>query len=132
MKKAYLFERRKKAKKLKQKGWTITKIACYLVAGRRHVNKWINMSDEKLERDNRGWKKGKPRKYRKGEKEGEDEYAFINILKQEIQLPKNLINLFVFCILDIELKKLYVHTEGDDGKLNDIKTINFVIKNIIY
>lgn len=42
---------------------------------------------------------------RKGEKAGENEYGFINILKQEIKLPKNLINLFVFCILDIELKK---------------------------
>lgn len=69
MKKAYLFEKRKKAKKLKQKGWTITKIAGYLVAGRRHVSKWINMSDEKLERDNRDWKKGKPRKYTKQQKE---------------------------------------------------------------
>lgn len=69
MKKAYLFEKRKKAKKLRQKGWTITKIARYLVAGRRHVSKWINKSDEKLERDNRGWKKGKLRKYTNQQKE---------------------------------------------------------------
>ncbi len=69
---------------------------------------------------------------RKGEKAGENEYGFINILKQEIKLPKDLINLFVFCVLDIELKKLSIHTEGDDGKLNDVKTINFVIKNITY
>jgi len=52
MKKAYLFERRKKAKELKQKGWTITKISNYLVSGRKNVNKWINMNDEELERDN--------------------------------------------------------------------------------
>ena len=69
MKKAYLFERRKKAKELKQKGLTITKISNYLVAGRKHVNKWINMNDEELERDKRGWKKGKPRKYTKQQKE---------------------------------------------------------------
>lgn len=69
---------------------------------------------------------------RKGEKAGENEYGFIDILKQEIKLPKDLINLFVFCVLDIELKKLSIHTEGDDGKLYEVKTINFTIKNIIY
>jgi len=39
------------------------------VAGRKHVNKWINMNDEEFERDKRGWKKGKPRKYTKQQKE---------------------------------------------------------------
>ena len=69
---------------------------------------------------------------RKGEKAGENDYGFIDILKQEIKLPKDLINLFVFCVLDIELKKLSIYTEGEDGKLNNVKTINFIIKNIIY
>ena len=69
---------------------------------------------------------------RKGEKAGANEYGFIDILKQEIKLPKDLINLFVFCVLDIELKKLSIYTEGEDGKLNNVKTINFIIKNIIY
>ena len=69
---------------------------------------------------------------RKGEKAGENDYGFIDILKQEIKLPKDLINLFVFCVLDIELKKLSIYTEGEDRKLNNVKTINFIIKNIIY
>jgi len=69
MKKAYLFERRKKAKELKEKGWNITKISRYLVAGRRHVSRWVNMTEEELLYDNRGWKKGKPRKYAKRQKE---------------------------------------------------------------
>ncbi len=69
---------------------------------------------------------------RKGEKDKESEYGFIDVLKQEIKLPKNLINLFVLCVLDLKLKKLSIHTESEDGKLTDIKTINFVVKNIIY
>jgi len=69
MKKAYLFERRKKAKELKEKGWKITKISSYLVAGRRHVSRWVNMTEEELTQDNRGWKKGNPRKYTKQQKE---------------------------------------------------------------
>lgn len=69
---------------------------------------------------------------RKGEKMSEKEYGFIDILKQEIKLPKDLINLFVYCILDIKAKELSIHVEEEDGKLNKIKTINFKIKNIIY
>jgi hypothetical protein len=68
----------------------------------------------------------------KGEKGGEKEYGFIDILKQEIKLPKDLINLFVYCILDLKSKKLSLYTEDDVGKLNEIKTINFIIKNITY
>ena len=49
---------------------------------------------------------------RKGEKAGENEYGFIDILKQEIKLPKDLINLFVFCVLDLKSKKIdYKHRE---------------------
>lgn len=69
---------------------------------------------------------------RKGEKKSEKEYGFIDILKQEIKLPKDLINLFAYCILDLRSKKISIHIEGDDGKLNEVKTINFKIKNIIY
>ena len=69
---------------------------------------------------------------RKWEKGDGKEEGFIDILKQEIKLPKDLINLFVYCILDIKAKELSIHTEGEDGKLNDIKTINFKIKNIVY
>ncbi|PKP54483.1 MAG: hypothetical protein CVT90_01030, partial [Candidatus Altiarchaeales archaeon HGW-Altiarchaeales-3] len=69
---------------------------------------------------------------RKGEKKSEKEYGFIDILKQEIELSKDLINLYVYCVVDIKLKKLFIHMEGDDGKLSEIKTINFMIKNITY
>ncbi|CEG13940.1 conserved hypothetical protein [groundwater metagenome] len=48
---------------------------------------------------------------RKGEKAGENECGFIDILKQEIKLPKNLINLFVYCILDTISETLSIHTE---------------------
>ena len=60
--------KRKQAKKLHKKGWAIRRIANCLGSGTRHVSKWINMSDEELEKDNRGWKKGKPRKYIKEQK----------------------------------------------------------------
>lgn len=69
---------------------------------------------------------------RKGGKEEENEEGFIDVLKQEIKLPKDLINLFVYCILNLKLKKLFIYTEGEDGKLIETKTINFLIKNIIY
>ena len=69
---------------------------------------------------------------RKGEKGDEKEEGFIDILKQEIEMPKDLINLFVYCILDVKSKKMSIYSEGDDGKLSKIKTINFKIKNIIY
>ncbi|CEG12876.1 hypothetical protein MSIBF_A2840010 [groundwater metagenome] len=46
-------------------------------------------------------------------------------------MPKNLISLFVYCILDTISETLSIHTEGEDGKLNEIKTINFKIKNIV-
>jgi len=69
---------------------------------------------------------------RKGEKGGEDEYAFINVLKQEIKLPVDIINLFVFCVLDLKLKKFFCYTETDDGTLMEIKKTKFEVKNVIY
>ena len=69
MKKLLLIEKRIKAKELKQKGWSGRKISGYLVASRNSVDKWINMSDEELLQDNRGWKKGRPRKYTTQQKE---------------------------------------------------------------
>ncbi|CEG11234.1 conserved hypothetical protein [groundwater metagenome] len=99
--------------------------------------KYINDCKD-IDFENKGVKKFKETKIyflrivrRKGEKAGENEYGFIDILKQEIKLPKNLINLFVYCILDTISETLSIHTEGEDGKLNEIKTINFKIKNII-
>lgn len=69
---------------------------------------------------------------RKNEKDSDKEYGFINILKQEIKIPKELINLFVFCTLDLKSKKLTVNSELDNGSLNEIKSMRFKIENIIY
>lgn len=69
---------------------------------------------------------------RKNEKGSENEYGFINVLGEEIKLPKDLINLFVLCILDIKSKKLFIKNELDTGLLKEIKSIKFKIENIIY
>jgi len=69
---------------------------------------------------------------RKNAKGSDNEYGYINILKHEIKLPKNIINLFVFCILDVKSKKLTINTELDGGLLKEVKCLDFVIKNIQY
>jgi len=69
---------------------------------------------------------------RKNEKGSDKEYGFIEILNQEIKMPKKLINLFVFCTLNLQSKKLIISSELDDGSLKEIKSIKFKIKNIIY
>ena len=65
MKKILLIEKRKKARELHRKGWSIRKIARYLVACKDSVRKWINLGDEEIFVDNRGWKKGRLRRYSK-------------------------------------------------------------------
>ncbi|KAF5413975.1 MAG: hypothetical protein C5S48_10425 [Candidatus Methanogaster sp.] len=69
---------------------------------------------------------------RKNDKGSDEEYGFIDILKHEIKLPKDLINLFVFCVIDINLKHLKINIELDDGSLKEIKSVAFLIKNVIY
>lgn len=69
---------------------------------------------------------------RKNEKGSDKEYGYIEILSKEIKMPKKLINLFVFCTLDLKSKKLIISSELDDGSLKEIKSIKFIIKNIIY
>lgn len=69
---------------------------------------------------------------RKNEKGSDKEYGFINILNEEIKLSKELINLFVFCTLDLRSKKLLISSELDDGSLKEVKSIKFEIANIIY
>ena len=69
---------------------------------------------------------------RKGEKGGSDEYGFIDVLKHEIKLPAKLINLFVYCVLDLKKKKLFCHTEKEDGGLKEVKRIGFKVKGVIY
>ena len=69
---------------------------------------------------------------RKNDKGNDNEYGFIDILKHEIKLPKDLINLFVFCVLDLKSKLLKINIELDDGSLKEVKSMAFVIKNVIY
>lgn len=69
---------------------------------------------------------------RKNEKGSDKEYGFINILNQEIKIPKELINIFLFCTLDLKSKKLIIGNELDNGSLHKIKSIKFKIENIIY
>jgi hypothetical protein len=59
MEKKLIITKRKKAKFLyEEKGWSIRKIAKYLIACKDNVSRWIHMRDEELYSDNRGWKKG--------------------------------------------------------------------------
>ena len=69
---------------------------------------------------------------RKGEKGDKKEYGFIDVLKHEIKLPVDLINLFVYCVLDIKKKKLFCYTETKDGNLEKVKEIDFKIKSVIH
>lgn len=96
-----------------------------------------NLKDIKL--DNKNIQKFKANKIyflrivrRKNEKGSKDEYGFIDILKKEMKLPKDLINLFVFCVLDIKSKQLKINIELDDGTLKEIKKIKFFPKNVVY
>jgi len=69
---------------------------------------------------------------RKGEKGDKNETGFINILGEEIILNQDIINLFVFCRIDLKNKKLIISTENETRKLQKVKTQKFEIKNIIY
>ncbi|MEA3325136.1 MAG: hypothetical protein U9Q37_08380 [Euryarchaeota archaeon] len=69
---------------------------------------------------------------RKNNKGSDEEYGFIDILTHEIKLPKDLINLFIFCIINIKLKWLEINIELGDGSLKEIKSVAFTIKNIVY
>ncbi len=69
MKKELLIVKRKKAKELSKKGYNITKISRALVAGRDKVRKWLQMTDEEITEEKRGWKNGKLRKHNETEKD---------------------------------------------------------------
>lgn len=69
---------------------------------------------------------------RKNDKGSDEEYGFIDVLKHEIRLPKDLINLFVLCTINIRSKQLEINIELDDGSLKEIKSVAFTIKNVIY
>ena len=61
--KEVLIRKRKKVKELHEKCWSIRNIARYLLASKDSVGKWILMGENEISIDNRGWKKGKSRKY---------------------------------------------------------------------
>ena len=82
MKKILLFEKRKKAKELHEKGWSNRKISKYLISGKNNVARWTKLDENTISIDNRGWKKGKPRKYTQEAKE------------QIIQIRKDSRNIF--------------------------------------
>jgi len=69
---------------------------------------------------------------RKGDKNDEKEKGFINILGEEIVLNKDIINLFVFCRLSVPDKIIIISTENENGKLQNVKTQKFEIKNVKY
>ena len=69
MKKELLILKRKKARELHNEGWSIGKIARYLMARKNSVSKWIKLKDEEIIIDKRGWQKGRPRKYTSKAKE---------------------------------------------------------------
>ena len=57
MKKTLIIEKRKKAKELRKRGWSI-RVASSLVAGKDSVSKWDKMPEDAIDKDERGWKKG--------------------------------------------------------------------------
>lgn len=77
MKQILIIEKRKKARRLKGKGWSIRRIAKELCAGKDNVSKWIKTEEEGVTEDKRGWKKGRLRKHTK-----EEEDAVVEIRRQ--------------------------------------------------
>ena len=63
MNKKLLIFKRKKAKELHEKGWSNRKIVRHLLASKNSVGKWVQMDESEISSDNRGWEKGKSRKY---------------------------------------------------------------------
>jgi len=69
---------------------------------------------------------------RTGDKGDENERGYINILGKEINLGKDLINLFVFCEIALKEQKLIISTETENGQLVKIKEQKMKIRNIVY
>jgi len=96
-----LVAKRKKAKELHQKGWSIDKIAHHLVSSWRSVSHWIEM--ESIEEDNRGWKKGRLRKY-----DRQDKQRVIDI-RQELRATESYF--FGPKVVQANYRNLYPHLE---------------------
>ena len=63
MNKKLLIFKRKKAKELHEEGRSNREIARHLLASKNSVGKWVQMDESEISSDNRGWEKGKSRKY---------------------------------------------------------------------
>jgi len=104
MKKILIIEKRKKAKELRAKGWSIRKVASTLVAGKDSVSKWAKMSNEDIERDERGWKKGRLRGHT------EEEEKRIIVIRKELEEEESF-----FFGADVVMKN-YEHKYGEKPK----------------
>lgn len=104
MKKTLIIEKRKKAKKLRAKGWSIRRIASSLVAGKDSVSKWNRMSDEAVEKDERGWKKGRLRVHT------EEEEKRITEIRKELEREESF-----FFGADVVMRN-YEHKYGNQIK----------------
>jgi transposase len=69
---------------------------------------------------------------RKEGKGTDQEYGYIDILKEGIKIRKDLINLFVVVCIDLKNKEIRISTETESGKLIVEKTNKYTVKNIIY
>jgi transposase len=63
MKRSVLLEKRKMARELRERGWSIHKIARHLGANWESVKRWLAMNDRDLDHDRRGRVRGKRLKY---------------------------------------------------------------------
>ncbi|CAD6493811.1 MAG: hypothetical protein CHKLHMKO_00544 [Candidatus Argoarchaeum ethanivorans] len=104
MKKILIIEKRKKAKELRAKGWSIRKVASTLVAGKDSVSKWVKMSNEDIERDEREWKKGRLRGHT------EEEEKRIIVIRKELEEEESF-----FFGADVVMKN-YEHKYGEKPK----------------
>lgn len=68
MKQVILFEKRRKARQLRKKGWSILKISRYLGAHWDSVKKWLEMDEDEILNDRRGRKKPKKKMFKYSEK----------------------------------------------------------------
>lgn len=68
MRRSIMFEKRRKARELKRKGWSNLKIAHYLVVDKDSIRNWLEMDEGEIEKDRRGWPRGKFKKYSEFEK----------------------------------------------------------------
>ena len=59
MKRSVLFEKRRKARELRERGWSIQRIARHLGANWESVKQWLAMDDRELDHDRRGRVRGK-------------------------------------------------------------------------